>query len=189
MKRRQFLGITGLIVLPFRMWANERRKTPSQTEGPFYPVSEIPVRDNLIANDQLIIGETFHLSGKILNPQGAPISGVRIEIWQCDGRGIYDHPRQSGFDQFDAAFLGYGAGISDEQGRYQFKTLMPVPYTGRPPHIHVKLWQNESELLTSQLYLRGNIGSVFNHSTRKHLQIDPQKRESGLIQANFDFTV
>ncbi len=70
------------------------RPTPSQTEGPFYPVVKIPLRQNLVLKPDTLIGEAITLQGKVLDVFGRPISGVKIEIWQCDDQGIYDHPNQ-----------------------------------------------------------------------------------------------
>jgi protocatechuate 3,4-dioxygenase, beta subunit len=41
-------------------------------------------------------------------------------------------------------------------GRYRFRTIRPAPYTGRTPHIHVKVKLERRELLTTQLYVAGD---------------------------------
>lgn len=79
---------------PFLKAESSMRPTPSQAEGPFYPVVKIPLRQNLVLKPDTLIGEAITLQGKVLDVFGRPISGVKIEIWQCDGQGIYDHPNQ-----------------------------------------------------------------------------------------------
>lgn len=190
MKRRNFLGLAGLLSFPTRLLANTRKPTPSQAEGPFYPVTPIPLRAGLIRDVTRLEGDEMLLSGRVVNTQGQPISGIKVEIWQCDGKGLYDHPRQSQTDNFDPQFAGFGAAVTDQQGAYQFRTLYPVPYTGRPPHIHAKLWQGDKELLTTQLYLKGRTetNEWFNVG-RDQLQIDPQPDTQSLLVANFEFIV
>ena len=188
MKRRTFLGLTGLSAFPLPLFAANRTPTPADMEGPFYPVSPIPVRDNLILDEQIPANETMLLAGRVLNQQGQPLLNARVEIWQCDSKGIYDHPQQSNTQNFDRKFAGFGAQITNEQGYYSFMTLHPVPYTGRPPHIHVKLWQNDKELLTTQLYLQGNTGSSW-FTNRDPLQIAPEPGNDGRLKAEYTFVV
>ena len=62
-----------------------------------------------------------------------------VEIWQCDAHGIYNHPRSPGQSRRDAGFQGYGRTGIDAAGRYAFRTIRPVAYPGRTPHIHFKV--------------------------------------------------
>ncbi len=174
---------------PFLKAESSMRPTPSQTEGPFYPVVKIPLRQNLVLKPDTLIGEAITLQGKVLDVFGRPISGVKIEIWQCDGQGIYDHPNQPSQNKFDLSFSGFGATVTEEDGRYLFQTLFPVPYSSRPPHIHVKLWRGDHELLTTQLYLKGQTGNEWwGGKARDHLQFEPVKID-GRIVGTFDFVI
>ncbi|MEI7444722.1 MAG: intradiol ring-cleavage dioxygenase [Burkholderiales bacterium] len=127
--------------------------TPSQMEGPYYPVEPIPVRSRLRELDgRRAQGTGLLLSGQVWS-EGRPVPDARVEIWQCDARGIYRHPAQRG--EPDPGFAGYGAQVTDAEGRWAFDTLMPVPYEGRPPHIHLRVKRAGRMVLTSQLYLEG----------------------------------
>jgi protocatechuate 3,4-dioxygenase beta subunit len=97
--------------------AQARRSiTPASTEGPFYPVEW----NGDIDNDLVMVkgeaaralGQVTHVTGRILDRSGAPISGATIEIWQCDANGRYRHPgdRQQGRD---AGFQGRGRTLSE----------------------------------------------------------------------------
>ena len=189
MQRRQFLGLFGLLAAPLELLAANRTPTPDDAEGPFYPVVPIPIRSNLVRAKNDLVGEPITLAGRVLNRQGKPLAGAKVEIWQCDGRGVYDHPSQDGYEKFDANFDGFGAQLTNQQGYYQFTTLYPVPYTGRPPHIHVKLWQNDQTLLTTQLYLEGKTGNSWFQSQRELLQIDPKRDANGVLKTEFTFVV
>lgn len=189
MKRRHFLALWSMLFVK-PIWAKQPyTATPSQAEGPFYPVVPIPMRANLILQEQGLAGEPIALLGRILDAQGQPLSGIKIEIWQCDGEGVYDHPQQPNNQEFDRFFAGFGAVETDKEGQYQFRTIHPVPYTGRPPHIHVKLWRGAKELLTTQLYLKGQTGNEWwGGQERQYLQFEP-KVLSGDVVGEFDFIV
>ncbi len=188
MQRRQFLALAGIFALPLQLFAKTRRATPSDQEGPFYPVKKIPLRSNLIKGASLA-NDSIEFDGQILDKQGNPLAGAKIEIWQCDKAGIYDHPWQQNKDQFDTNFSGFGAQLTDNQGYYKFTTLYPAPYTGRPPHIHVKIWKDKQELLTTQLYLKGRQSGGWLGTRREPLQINPTKNASGTMIANYTFVV
>ncbi|MCX7365216.1 MAG: protocatechuate 3,4-dioxygenase [Alphaproteobacteria bacterium] len=133
--------------------------TPPQTEGPFYPTSfPVDMDSDLVqvrGQAAQAMGTVLHLEGRVLDANGRPLPGALVEIWQSDTQGIYDHPRQPGRDKRDAAFQGYGRMMADGEGRYRFRTLKPVAYPGRTPHIHLKVATGSGSLLTSQLYIAG----------------------------------
>ena len=83
-------------------------------------------------------GIVVHLTGYVLDTIGKPVSGAKVEIWQCDAFGAYKHPRDRG-DVSEPEFQGYGATSTLERGEFHFRTIRPVRYTGRTPHIHVKI--------------------------------------------------
>ena len=141
-------------------FAEELARTPRLTEGPFYP-DKLPLdtdNDLLVINDAITpaVGEITHLSGKILDATGSPIKNAVIEIWQVDNKGVYIHSRDSAGRARDTNFQGYGRFTTGSTGEYYFRTIKPVPYTGRTPHIHVKVKKGERELLTTQLFINGH---------------------------------
>ena len=211
MRRRTFLtGVTrltgGAMAAPLFASAagasSGLSKTPSQAEGPYYPVRFGDDTDaNLmrVGNGPAPEGEPLALSGRVLSTDGVPIAGARVEIWQCDAQGRYDHPRAPSHARFDRTFQGFGRTESDADGRYTFITMVPVPYTGRPPHIHVKVYRDGREVLTTQLYIKdhpengadGVLASLFFPSQEK-LLMDLQPTEiDGMAgrEAVFDFVV
>ncbi|MDR6539582.1 intradiol ring-cleavage dioxygenase [Variovorax soli] len=138
-----------------------RIATPAQTEGPFYPVRLPADTDNdLLRNGALSYrsGQPAWVEGSVTDLDGRPIRGAQVEIWQCDQGGHYHHPGDG--DRADAAFQGFGRVAVDEQGRYRFRTIRPVPYSGRTAHIHVKVKLGPRELLTTQLYVAGDPGNA-----------------------------
>lgn len=138
-----------------------RRLTPAQSEGPFYPV-EIPADSDadLLANGALRYaqGQPAWVDGVVTDIEGRPVRGASVEIWQCDHQGRYHHPGDGG--RADRAFQGFGRVAVDNEGRYRFRTIRPVAYGGRAPHIHVKVKLGVHELLTTQLYVQGDAGNA-----------------------------
>jgi len=134
--------------------------TPRQTAGPFYPLS-IPVdSDNdlvqVTGHNGIAKVTVSYVSGRILDPDGRPLSGVRVEIWQCDTTGHYHYVRDDRADTpLDDNFQGYGQAVTDETGGYRFRTIRPVPYPGRTPHIHFAVSGPSLPRFTTQMYIAG----------------------------------
>jgi len=151
-----------LVAAPF-VWtgagaqpAAVRRPTPAQTEGPFYPVALPRDTDfDLLRNGDLAYGrgQPAWLDGSVTDVQGRPVAGALVEIWQCDETGHYHHPGDGG--RADPAFQGFGRVTVSADGRWRFRTIRPAPYSGRTPHIHLKVRLGQRELLTTQLYVEG----------------------------------
>ena len=138
----------------------ERTRTPRQTEGPFYP-DRLPLdRDNdlIIVSNSLTpaVGVVTNLTGRILDARGNPVKGAVIEIWQVDGNGAYLHSGDRAGGNRDKNFQGFGRFETGSAGAYRFRTIKPVPYPGRTPHIHVKVKKGDRELLTTQVYVKGH---------------------------------
>jgi protocatechuate 3,4-dioxygenase, beta subunit len=133
--------------------------TPPQTTGPFYPVTLPLDGDNdlvqISGSSERAAGTILHLAGRVLDRDGRPVRGARIEIWQCDAFGVYHHPRDPR-GPADPNFQGFGATTAAADGAYRFRTIEPVPYPGRTPHIHFTLTGPGFERLTTQMYLAGH---------------------------------
>lgn len=140
-------------------FAQELTRTPAQTEGPFYP-SRLPLdtdNDLLIINDAITpaVGEVTHLSGRLLDAHGDPLRGAWVEIWQVDSTGAYLHEGSDRHASRDRNFQGFGRFLTGARGEYYFRTIKPVAYPGRTPHIHFAVKLKGREKWTTQLYIRG----------------------------------
>lgn len=139
-------------------FADELTLTPRQTEGPFYPV-KLPLdtdNDLLIINDNITpaVGEVTHLTGKLTDVHGNPIRNAVVEIWQVDNHGAYLHERSANRDKLDANFQGFGRFLTGSTGEYYFRTIKPVPYPGRTPHIHFAVKMKGRDKWTTQCYVK-----------------------------------
>lgn len=157
------LGAAGAALATPGAFADELVKTPPQTEGPFYP-DKLPLdtdNDLIIVNDRITpaVGEVTHLGGRILDAKGDPIRNALVEIWQVDGKAVYLHTADSSHKSRDTNFQGYGRFLTGSNGEYYFRTIKPVPYPGRTPHIHYKVTRGGKDLLTTQCYVKGHPGN------------------------------
>ena len=152
--------------------------TPRSTEGPFYPARIPKDHDNdLVRIDDFVReagGEILRLQGTVTDTADNPVAGAVVEIWQCDANGVYRHPGDPRPSLRDAAFQGFGRTVAGEDGTFSFRTIVPVPYPGRTPHIHAKVVVGGEPVLTTQYYLANHPQNgrdfLFNRMSRDEQQ-------------------
>ena len=200
--RLQRRALTAALVVAPALWLRVRaqpaplRLTPSQSEGPFYPLampkdSDFDLLRN--GNQNYPKGQGAWVEGKVSDLSGRPVAGAQVEIWQCDHDGHYHHPGDGG--KADQRFQGFGRVTVGTDGSYRFRTMRPAAYSGRTPHIHVKVKLGQRELLTTQLYVAGDAGNArdflwrgLNEGERTALTI-PFTQSSDGFKARFPITV
>lgn len=185
-------------------FAQELTRTPRQTEGPFYP-DDLPLdidNDLLVVNDSITpaVGAVTHLGGRILDARGAPVRDAVVEIWQVDGNGVYLHPGSDNAGRRDKNFQGYGRFVTGSTGEYRFRTIKPVRYPGRTPHIHFAVKTKGRDKFTTQCYVRGEPGNerdsvlawIRDERARESVVVDfaPVKGSKiGELSARFDIVL
>ncbi|SMD42259.1 Protocatechuate 3,4-dioxygenase beta subunit [Aquiflexum balticum DSM 16537] len=163
MKRRTFIKNSSLTALSISAFGSIQWNgksfvgdTPTTTDilGPFYRPGA-PMRSDIIPPDSK--GIPMNLTGTIFKEDGkTPLNNVLVEIWQCDENEHYDNTSDG--------YLFRGAVKSDENGKYAFKTIVPVPYKAdpnneaswRPAHIHMRVSVAEQQDLITQIYFKGD---------------------------------
>ncbi len=179
--------------------------TPPQTAGPFYPIARPLDSDNdliqVSGRNGTAKGTVTFVSGHILDPTGRPVSGARVEIWQCDANGRYHYIRDEHDDRaLDENFQGYGQATTDAAGGYRFRTIRPVPYPGRTPHIHFAISGLGIPRLITQMYVAGEPGNdrdsvllgVRDPAARARLIVPlgpSSDRQIGALEGIFDIVV
>jgi protocatechuate 3,4-dioxygenase, beta subunit len=184
--RRGFLQSLGFGAAFFAVpgaFAEQLVLTPRQTEGPFYP-DHLPLdtdNDLIVINDSVTpsVGEITYVSGRILGPTGEPIRNATVEIWQCDSGGAYLHSKTGNSDKRDKNFQGFGRFNTGSSGEYLFRTIKPVPYPGRTPHIHYSVKMKGREKWTTQCYIKGHPGNERDGVLRGIK--DPKQLESVMV--------
>lgn len=168
--RRRFM-FASAATLAAPAWAQAPRVLAPMTDGPFYPPrawregwadQDADLTRVAQAGGRVLVarGEHLGLEALVRDTKGRTLDGAEVEIWQCDVQQVYHHPnetREAG--RIDAGFQGFGATRSDSSGLARLRTIKPVPYPGRTPHIHVKLRHASFGELTSQLFLAGDTGN------------------------------
>jgi protocatechuate 3,4-dioxygenase beta subunit len=185
-KRRRFVKTlvhgAALFCVP-GLFAEQLQLTPPQTEGPFYP-DKLPVdtdNDLLVINDDLTpaVGEITWLSGRILDRRGDPIRNATVEIWQVDHNGVYIHSGSNNAARHDRHFQGFGRFVTGASGEYVFRTIKPVAYPGRTPHIHFAVKTKGHQKFTTQCYVRGEMQNDRDAVLRGIK--DPKARDSVIL--------
>jgi protocatechuate 3,4-dioxygenase beta subunit len=163
------------LALLFAQFVVAGEPTPSNIEGPYYKENS-PERASLL--EPGMPGTKLIIKGTVFSTDGKPIARARLDFWQADARGRYDH-------------RGYrlrGHQFTDEAGRYTLETIVPGQYGGRTPHIHVKVEAPNFRPLTTQLFLpdepRNQRDSLFDPA----LVLKVQDTKDGK-QAGFDFVL
>lgn len=145
--------------------ARSLEPTPPDAEGPFYPTTIPADADSdltrIAGRSTVAKGSALALTGRVLRTDGQPLAKAKVELWQCDVHGRYHHVGGNR-DGIDENFQGYGVAQTDADGRFAFRTIRPVPYGGRPPHLHVKLAHPLARPLTTQIYPRGESAERFS---------------------------
>jgi len=164
--------LVAALALPFAGRAQQKcaGPTPEDIEGPFYK-SGAPARASLAEPESK--AEKLLLSGTVRSANCKPLAGVKLDFWHADASGAYDN----------RGYKYRGVVTTDAEGRYHLETNLPPPYSGRPRHIHVKLWRPGGKTLTTQLYFPGEAGGA-----DKTLVINLERRD-GVQAASFDFVL
>jgi protocatechuate 3,4-dioxygenase beta subunit len=167
------------------LFAEELTLTPKQTEGPFYP-DHLPLdtdNDLIIINNSITpaVGTITHLSGRILDRGGSPIRNALVEIWQVDNNGVYINTKSQPHDKLDKNFQGYGRFLTGSTGDYYFRTIRPVRYLRRAPHIHFAVKIRGQAKWTTQCYIRGESLNARDHVLQT---VNPKRRDAVMV----DFT-
>lgn len=188
--RRMFIGSGAALAASVSGAAAEGDVTPRQTSGPFYPTKP---QDDLDADlirvagrTQVAKGEVVIVEGVVSNPDGSPIDGALVDVWQANAAGRYDHEKDPNPAPLDSNFQGWAKVVTNAEGRYRFKTIKPgaYPATGtwtRPPHIHFTVSKTGFRPVTTQMYFAGEPLNDIDH-----LLLDMPAPERALLISSYD---
>lgn len=139
--------------------------TPTETKGPFYPVTPQKDKDfdltTIVGNKERAKGQIVNIIGKVIDKNSNPIENATVDIWQANAAGRYRHPHDSNPAPLDSNFQGWAIVQSGEEGLFKFKTIIPGAYPvsktwTRPPHIHFKVTKRGYTELVTQMYFPDN---------------------------------
>ena len=146
-----------------------KRGSLDAIEGPFY-LPNAPILDPpyVLPQRPNEAGDVLFFRGRVASPDGQPVAGSEIDMWQADAAGLYSniHPNIPAWNL-------RGRFLSGDDGTFEVQTIVPPPYeipkdgpTGavvkvlgrhlfRPAHLHLKVSHPRYRSLTSQLYFDG----------------------------------
>ncbi|WP_099513149.1 protocatechuate 3,4-dioxygenase subunit beta [Microvirga ossetica] len=142
--------------------------TISEMTGPRFGHNQIgPLDNDLIRNFAKTgdaIGQRIIVYGRVLDENARPVPGALVEFWQANAGGRYRHKKETYLAAIDPNFGGCGRAITDEDGRYWFRTIKPGAYPWpngvndwRPAHIHFSLFGHAfAQRLITQMYFEGD---------------------------------
>jgi protocatechuate 3,4-dioxygenase beta subunit len=127
MKRREFtklaslsavaVSTTGFIQFDGKSYEGDC-VTTTDILGPFYRPGS-PTRSNLIIDGAP--GDIVELTGIVRHKDcRTPYENAKVELWHCSADEIYDNE--------SSEFRYRGTTYCDSEGKYKFRTQMPVPY-------------------------------------------------------------
>lgn len=126
------------------------------------------------------------IHGTVTGQDGKPVAGALVECWHANSNGFYSHFDPTGEQ---SPFNLRGAVRTGADGKYEFRTLMPVGYGcppegatqqllnglarhgNRPAHVHFFVTSDGHRKLTTQFNIEGDplIWDDFAYATREEL--------------------
>lgn len=165
MNRRNLLKMGATAAVSLVALEKALALTPTQPKGPFYPiVDQVDTNSDLIYvgdSQQTARGDIVIIEGVVTDQRNRPVSGALVEIWQACDTGKYNHPADPNTAELDPNFQYWGKAVTDKNGFYRFRTIIPGAYPAdtnwiRPPHIHYKVAKLGYVELITQMYFADN---------------------------------
>jgi len=205
-RRQEFILLSDILGVSTLKDLINNRKPAGLTEwsilGPFYRTgaADLPLGASIAEG---VAGEPIVMSGRVLKPDGTPLAGALLDVWQSDAEGFYD------LQKVDATqMLLRGRFRANDKGEYWFRTIKPsfypIPEDGpvgkllrasgrhpfRPAHIHFQLSADGYKLLTTELYLRDDpyLDSDAVFGVRESLVVDLVKHASAAKAEQYSVT-
>lgn len=121
-------------------------------------------------------GQRMNIRGRVTSIDGSPLAGIPIRIRQADGNGDYsDHYRTTL--------------VSDDNGRYQFGSVVPGNYIGAR-HVHIEVYTDDYEYYDTSILFKGdpNLGEHYGDGQAIFLEESTVKGET-ILFGRFDIVL
>lgn len=168
-KTRRFflkLGLAGTVSAVFGKSMHGKsiptlKPTPSEIEGPFYPILAQKDKDfdltTVEGKEGRAKGKIIIIEGRVTDTNGDPLEDATVDLWQANSAGRYRHPHDPNNAPLDPGFQGWAIVPSGDNGTFRFQTIYPGTYPAvdgwiRPPHIHFKVSKLGYVELITQMY-------------------------------------
>lgn len=172
-KRQEFILLSDTLGFSMLLDAIWNRKPAGATEstvlGPFHVAGAPPLEngENICLDGK---GEPCVVSGRTLDPDGAPIAGALLDVWQTNDEGFYDVQQPDAQPEMNLR----GQFTTDANGEFWFRSVRPVSYPipsdgpvgrmlkkmgrhpWRPAHIHFIVSAKGFAPVTTHLFVEGD---------------------------------
>ncbi|AHK02357.1 6-chlorohydroxyquinol-1,2-dioxygenase [Rhizobium rhizogenes] len=125
--RQEWILFSDILGVSMLVDAINHRKPSGASEstvlGPFHVADapEMPMGANICLDGK---GEDMLVTGRILDTDGMPVAGARIDVWQANDEGFYDVQQKGIQPDFNLR----GVFVTGEDGRYWFRAAKPKYY-------------------------------------------------------------
>ena len=172
--RQEFILLSDVLGVSMLVDAVNHRERHGATQttvlGPFYVGEHKPTPNGSDISAGLH-GEPMFVESRVMSIDGKPIAGCKIDVWHADEDGFYDSQKPSYAIEGPSLRARF---ISDSDGRFSFKTILPhsypVPTDGpvgellraagrhamRPAHIHFLVDAPGFEPLVTHVFIDGD---------------------------------
>lgn len=177
------------------------KQTLSELTGPVYGHESVGELDADLtrngAKNGEPLGERIIVTGRVLDEDGRPVRNTLIEVWQANAAGRYIHKVDQHDAPLDPNFFGGGRCVTDDEGRYRFRTIKPGAYpwgnhynAWRPNHIHFSLLgPSIATRLVTQMYFPGDplldLDPIFQGTPEKARELLISQFDIGVTEPDF----
>jgi protocatechuate 3,4-dioxygenase beta subunit len=168
--RQEFILLSDVLGVSMLVETINHRTGGASTEstvlGPFHMVESPPreLGENIALDGK---GEPCLVTGRVTGPDGEPLAGALVDVWQANDDGFYDVQQPGVQPERNLR----GLFTADEQGRFWFRSIMPRYYpipddgpvgellaaTGRhpnrPAHVHFIVTAPGHRPVTTHLFV------------------------------------
>jgi protocatechuate 3,4-dioxygenase, alpha subunit len=160
------------------------RASTSQTIGPFLRIGLEWMQIEDLA-PQGVAGQRLRIEGRIVDAEGNPVNDAAVELWQANSHGKYASPEDAQDKPLDSGFRGYGRSLTDDSGRFRFRTIKPGRVPGpegklQAPHVLITIFMRG---LLKQLVTRMYFPDEPSNADDPILTLVPPERRATLIAA------
>ena len=205
-RRQEFILLSDVLGVSMLVDAINHRKPDGATEstvlGPCYVegAPELPAGFDIAHGGA---GEPTEVRGRVLTPDGKPIKGAQLDVWQTAANSLY-----SSQDPKQDLYNLRGKFRSDDKGAYLFRTIKPVSYPVptdgpvgavlnamgrhpmRPAHLHFIVSAPGYETVATHLFVKGDryLDSDVVFAVKNSLVVDfKPKGDGNTLEAVYDF--
>jgi protocatechuate 3,4-dioxygenase, alpha subunit len=158
------------------------RASTSQTIGPYLRIGLEWMQIEDLAPPG-VAGQRVRIEGRVLDGEGKPVNDAAVELWQANSHGKYASPEDSQDKPLDPGFRGYGRSLTDDTGKFGFRTIKPGRVPGpkgklQAPHLVITIFMRG---LLKQLVTRMYFPDEPSNADDPILNLVPSERRASLI--------